>query len=198
MVLGISPGRGALMSEIKGKVGNWELTFKSPPRGISGTVQVVAKGQDKSQAMEASWRRDRDGIWIELPYGVFGFDLRGVPGDDGNLRYEVTEREGSGNWSQVVFLRSGEESASAAAAGAKKGVRVRAQMPGKITRVLVAVDAVVEKDQPLFVMEAMKMENEIRAPQAGKVTHVKVSEGQAVETGADLCMLGAMGAADGA
>jgi biotin carboxyl carrier protein len=47
----------------------------------------------------------------------------------------------------------------------------------------------VERGQPLLVMEAMKMENEIRASQAGKVIAVKVSEGQAVETGADLMNL---------
>ncbi len=75
-------------------------------------------------------------------------------------------------------------------AGAKKkGVRVRAQMPGKIVRILVQPGAEVQRGQPLLVMEAMKMENEIRASQAGKVVAVKVSEGQAVETGADLLNL---------
>ena len=179
------------MSEIKGKVGEWEFTFKTPPRGLVGEVHFSAKGPGGVETLTvASWRRDRDGIWIELPYGVFGFDLTGEVGDDGLVRYDLTERGQARAYGQISFLRSGEESVSASAGAVKKDVRIRAQMPGKITRVLVAMGAIVEKDQPLFVMEAMKMENEIRAPQAGQVTQLKVTEGQAVETGADLCKLG--------
>ncbi|MFN7685823.1 MAG: biotin/lipoyl-containing protein, partial [Oligoflexia bacterium] len=69
-------------------------------------------------------------------------------------------------------------------------VRVRAQMPGKIVKVMVAQGQTVEKDQILLVMEAMKMENPIKASQAGVVVKVTVTEGQAVETGADLMQLG--------
>lgn len=178
------------MSALQGKVGSWELSFKSIPRGSSGTVQVQVDGK----LVEVSWRRDADGIWIELPHGVYGFDLKGENNDEGGIEYQVSARNGAKSWSKLSFKRSGEESAAqgAAASAAKKGVRVRAQMPGKITRVLVAAGATVEKNQPLFVMEAMKMENEIRAPQAGIVGQLKVSEGQAVETGAHLCVLDAV------
>ena len=62
-------------------------------------------------------------------------------------------------------------------------------MPGKIIRVLVQEGAEVQKDQPLLVMEAMKMENEIRSPQNGVVGQLKVSEGSTVESGADLIIL---------
>jgi biotin carboxyl carrier protein len=174
------------MSEIKGKVGSWELTFKSIPRGPAGTAQVEVQGA----IIDVRWRRDRDGIWLELPWGTFGFDFQGVVGEDSLIRYDVSQRESDRVWSELAWTRAGEESAAAAAGAAKKGVRVRAQMPGKITKVLVSAGAEIQKDQPLFVMEAMKMENEIRAPQAGKVEQLKVVEGQAVETGADLCVLG--------
>ena len=56
-------------------------------------------------------------------------------------------------------------------------------MPGKILRIHVASGAPVERGQPLMVMEAMKMENEIKATQAGVMGQIKVTEGQAVETG---------------
>lgn len=175
------------MNEIQGKVGPWEIRFKSIPRGSFGTVQVEVRGK----VIEVSWRRDPDGIWLELPHGVFGYDFKGEAGEDGVIRYDVSERNQSQSWTKLSYLRSGEESAAAAASAAvaKKGFRIRAQMPGKITRVLVAMGNQVEKNQPLFVMEAMKMENEIRAPQAGVVGQLKVIEGQAVETGADLCVL---------
>ena len=68
----------------------------------------------------------------------------------------------------------------------KKGARVKAQMPGKIVRVLTVAGAEVKKGQALMVMEAMKMENEIKSPEDGVIKEIKVGEGQAVETGAEL------------
>lgn len=59
---------------------------------------------------------------------------------------------------------------------------VRAQMPGKIVKVLVRQGERVEVDQGLLIIEAMKMENEIRSPIDGVVTDLSVSEGDAVET----------------
>jgi len=47
----------------------------------------------------------------------------------------------------------------------------------------VAVGAVVEKDDPLLVVEAMKMETVISAPKSGTVTEVFVKEGDAVSVG---------------
>lgn len=66
---------------------------------------------------------------------------------------------------------------------------IYAKMPGKIVKLLVKPDAVVERGTPLLVMEAMKMENEIRATRPATVTNVCVKEGQAVETGALLMEL---------
>jgi biotin carboxyl carrier protein len=63
---------------------------------------------------------------------------------------------------------------------------IRAQMPGKIVKLLVAPGESVSGGQALVVIEAMKMENEIRSPIEGVVTEISVSEGDAVETGAAL------------
>jgi biotin carboxyl carrier protein len=63
---------------------------------------------------------------------------------------------------------------------------LRAAMPGRVTRVKVAVGDAVVKGQGLLVVEAMKMENEVRAPREGRVVAVGVIPGQAVETGALL------------
>jgi len=58
--------------------------------------------------------------------------------------------------------------------------RVKAPIPGLITRVLVNAGDRVEVGQPLVVLVAMKMENEIRAPRAGTVGTVNVKVGQDV------------------
>jgi biotin carboxyl carrier protein len=83
--------------------------------------------------------------------------------------------------------------AAAAEAPARRShgpARVKAPMPGKIVRVLVAPGQEVAAGQSLVVMEAMKMENEMRSPQAGRVLELPTREGQAVEAGALLAVVG--------
>jgi biotin carboxyl carrier protein len=81
----------------------------------------------------------------------------------------------------VVNGRRGRRSADAgAAAGAH---RVVAPMPGKVLRVLVQVGDTIAARQPLVVVEAMKMENELSAPRAGRVTDIHVEPGVSVEAG---------------
>ena len=58
--------------------------------------------------------------------------------------------------------------------------RVKAPIPGQITRVMVLVGQTVEVGQPLLILEAMKMENEIRAPCSGEVSALHVAPGQGV------------------
>ncbi|GMF49170.1 unnamed protein product [Phytophthora fragariaefolia] len=47
--------------------------------------------------------------------------------------------------------------------------KVVAPMPGKIIKVMVKIGDTITADQPLLIMEAMKMEHMIRAPKDGKV-----------------------------
>ena len=67
--------------------------------------------------------------------------------------------------------------------------RVLAPMPGKIVRVLVKAGQLVQRRQPLIVIEAMKMENELRATQEGAVAELLVVEGQSVDAGALLLVV---------
>ena len=69
------------------------------------------------------------------------------------------------------------------------GDGVKAPMPGNILEVKVSAGQSVKKGQVLFILEAMKMENEILAPADGTVGTVAVTKGQAVETGALLCSI---------
>jgi pyruvate carboxylase subunit B len=64
-----------------------------------------------------------------------------------------------------------------------------APMPGLVVRIDAQVGDVVQAGQPLVVMEAMKMENELRATAAGAVSSIRVTVGQAVERGAVLIEL---------
>lgn len=74
-------------------------------------------------------------------------------------------------------------------AGGSGPQRVVAPMPGKIVRVLVKAGDVVQAQQPLIVVEAMKMENELRASANATVSEVHAAEGQSVDAGALLAVL---------
>lgn len=76
-----------------------------------------------------------------------------------------------------------------AAAPVTDGTKVTAPMPGTILDIKVAVGDTVEAGKPLFVLEAMKMENDVNAPCAGKVVSVNVSKSATVETGAVLAVI---------
>jgi len=76
-----------------------------------------------------------------------------------------------------------EVEASAAGGGS---AMVVAPIPGKVVAVKVAEGDAVEPGQPLVVLEAMKMENELVAERAGTVRAVHVGPGETVDAGAAL------------
>jgi biotin carboxyl carrier protein len=67
--------------------------------------------------------------------------------------------------------------------------RLAAPMPGKVVRVLVKAGDPVTARQPVVVVEAMKMENELRASRDGTVAEIHVREGMSVDAGALLLVI---------
>jgi biotin carboxyl carrier protein len=82
--------------------------------------------------------------------------------------------------------RGARSSGTAAASGPQ---RIVAPMPGKVVRVPVAAGDTVRAGQPLVVVEAMKMENELRAGRDGTVADVQAREGMSVEAGTLLVVV---------
>lgn len=69
------------------------------------------------------------------------------------------------------------------------GENVLSPFPGLIKNLLVADGASVKKDQPILVLEAMKMDNDITAPCDGKVSF-RVTKGSNVESDTVLAVIG--------
>ena len=72
---------------------------------------------------------------------------------------------------------------------AKEDIHIKSGMPGKIVEILVKPGDLVQENDLLLIIEAMKMENEIRAEKAGKIKKVHVKEKQNIEAGATLLSL---------
>jgi len=66
---------------------------------------------------------------------------------------------------------------------------ISAPMQGTILKVMVEVGQEVEPGDPICVLEAMKMENNIVASREGTITEVPIEAGQVVEGGATLAVI---------
>lgn len=99
-------------------------------------------------------------------------NLRWIKAFDGMHRVEVADR-------QVAVSRP------VSADG-----RVKAPIPGLVTRVMVQQGEQVEAGQPLLLLEAMKMENEILAPRGGSVLRLSALAGKSVTLNEELAEIG--------
>ena len=66
---------------------------------------------------------------------------------------------------------------------------VTAPMSGRITSVKKIAGANVESSEPLLVLEAMKMENDVASPKKGKIIEVYVRPGALVKAGDKLALI---------
>lgn len=60
---------------------------------------------------------------------------------------------------------------------------IKAPMPGLILEISVAVGQSVKENDPLLILEAMKMENSFLSPRDGTIKSISVIKGEAVDKG---------------
>lgn len=142
-------------------------------------------------------RYPRDGWRLDLPGGTF-FHASGTLAPDGTLAADL-----DGHRVTAVWVRSGEEilvfaGAKAAhrflLAGPVAGMerrdeppgRLTSPMPGRIAALLVAPGSRVAANQPVLVLEAMKMEHMLRAPKGGILKEFKFRLGDHVGEAVEL------------
>jgi biotin carboxyl carrier protein len=121
------------------------------------------------------------------PQSVRSYEVTVSPAADGELTVQVGSvpiRVRVDDRRRVA--RSLESGAGPADAGPQ---RLAASMPGKVVRVLVKAGEAVTARQPVVVIEAMKMENELRAGRDGIVAEIHTREGASVDAGALLVVI---------
>jgi acetyl-CoA carboxylase biotin carboxyl carrier protein len=69
-------------------------------------------------------------------------------------------------------------------------LRVRSEIAGSVWKIEVAVGDEVGEDDPLLILESMKMEIPLLAPRAGVVKEILVAEGEPIAEGAVAVILG--------
>lgn len=66
---------------------------------------------------------------------------------------------------------------------------ITSPMPGKVLAIKVTAGQTVEPDEPLLLLEAMKMEQTVRAPARARVAEIRTQAGAMVGPGAVLMIL---------
>ena len=178
---------GLLPSHAVGRAQRYQVTVDGQQHEVM--VELDASGEPARVRVGDAWHVVRRGADDAL--------LVRTVGEDGP-QHTVLLSPGSrptqaavGGDVLTVEVQSAQEAALAAALASAGGRGssgiIKAPMPGRVVRVLVAEGEAVEADAALLIVEAMKMENEVRAPAAGVVHRVSVAPGDTVEAGQLLC-----------
>jgi biotin carboxyl carrier protein len=164
----------------------WRVAIETADEG--GRVHVGIRGRQRTY--DVSWIDEAtlSLVPLEGPPRVreFGIEDRGA----GELRIAAAGRS-----YEATVLSDGAANprhphrVDRAAESLPGRQNVVATMPGRVARVLVAAGDRVTAGQPVVVVEAMKMENEMRAPKDGVVRDVSVQEGMAIEAGTVLVVI---------
>jgi acetyl-CoA carboxylase biotin carboxyl carrier protein len=68
-------------------------------------------------------------------------------------------------------------------------VRVKSEITGKVWQIEARVGQKVAEEDPIVILESMKMEIPVGAPVGGTVKEILVAEGDVVQEGQDVAIL---------
>lgn len=165
--------------EVAPEIGGYLVRLPAPP----ATVHSAAAGAAAADAVASARADEKLLTWEETECGRVLVRIGGQPVEcritrlaDGAYRIEWLGR-------QVLVRVTDDLAERARLAHASHGgpLPLRSPMPGTVVKILVQDGDLVALEQPLLVIEAMKMQNELAAPVAGEIQNLAVRPGQAVE-----------------
>lgn len=68
-------------------------------------------------------------------------------------------------------------------------IEVCSEITGNVWKIVKQVGDSVEEDEPIAILESMKMEIPVSAPEDGTIKEIKVAEGEVVQEGAVIAIL---------
>ena len=137
---------------------------------------VVSVDKSANQKAKCETKSGADAYTVKVNGKSYAVKFEGDKAVVNGKSYDVSVKEGI------------QEKSSSASVG--EGTEITSPMPGTVLKVLVSEGDTVEENQPLFVIEAMKMETEIKSPVAGTVTAINVSNGDKVESAQAMAYVG--------
>jgi biotin carboxyl carrier protein len=170
------------------------MTFDIEINGHARTISIERAAADRYRVIVNGRAQLIDASRV----GSFGLSLLFDGADRSSREVQVSPGRAPGEMligidgKSVTVVVNGRRTGHAAAeagAHARGEQAVVAPMPGRVVRLLVASGDEVNARQPIVVVEAMKMENELRSPKAGRVKEVVVKAGESVEAGRVLAVI---------
>jgi acetyl-CoA carboxylase biotin carboxyl carrier protein len=68
-------------------------------------------------------------------------------------------------------------------------IEIKTEITGNVWKIVAQVGQAVDEDEPILILESMKMEIPVAAPEAGTVTEILVVEGATVSEGTVVARL---------
>ncbi|MFW5986348.1 MAG: acetyl-CoA carboxylase biotin carboxyl carrier protein subunit [Halanaerobiales bacterium] len=126
---------------------------------------------------------------VKINEKVYEVEVEEMIGGAGEQREENTVEQNSKITAKPDTKSPGEAVKKKEPRENVEGEKILSPLPGNISVEVSTGDEVSEGDI-IFVLEAMKMENEISAPVSGTLREIYVADGDAVETGDLLAVIG--------
>lgn len=160
----------------KARIGNKDFEFKWDNQ--------FSKAQWNGESIEIEASERNGHFCIKYQNNLYRGEWISYQSDSNTATIKINHAEFSVNFIQPIdalleMLGMGNTSS-------KKLKNLKAPMPGLVKQILVKPEEEIEKDTPLLILEAMKMENVIKSQGAGKIKSIMINQGQAVEKSAIL------------
>lgn len=158
--------------------------------GEDYTLDLQPNGLDSQYTLNGAIHSSGTASVVEIAPGIFSvllglrsFPVHVVPNGQSLEVWIGAQRH------TISIADSRDRAPQQTKASAAGRIELRAQMPGRVIKVLAELGAHVQAGQGIIIVEAMKMQNEMKSPKEGTLSKILVSEGATVAAGETLVVI---------